>query len=41
MYYKCHEVSFKRGGSYIDYPNWIKMKKVTRNSTNEDDKCFQ
>ena len=41
MYYKCHEVNFKRGGSYIDYPNWTKKKKVTRNSTNEDDKCFQ
>ena len=21
MYYKCHKVSFKRWGSYIDYPN--------------------
>ena len=24
LYYKCHKTNFKRGGSYIDYPNWIK-----------------
>ena len=23
MYYKCHKVNFKRGGSYIDSPDWI------------------
>ena len=27
MYYKCHKVNYKRGGSYIDSPNWIKKKK--------------
>ena len=27
MYYKCHKVNYKRGGSYIDSPNWIKNKK--------------
>ena len=27
MDYKCHEISFKRGGSYIDSPDWIKNKK--------------
>ena len=26
MYYKSHEVNFKRGGSYIDSPGWIKRK---------------
>ena len=24
MCYKCHKVNLKRGGSYIDSPNWIK-----------------
>ena len=41
MYCKCHRVNFKRGGSYIDYPDWIKKKKVTINLKNTDDKCFQ
>ena len=41
MHYKCHEVHFKRGGSYIDSPDWIKNKKGTINPRNEDDTCFQ
>ena len=41
LYYKCHEINFKRGSSYIDSPDWIKKKKVTINPTNTDDKCFQ
>ena len=35
MYYKCHKVNFRHGGSYIDSLNWIKKKKVT------NDKRFQ
>ena len=27
MHYKCHKLNFKRGGSYIDSPDWIKKKK--------------
>ena len=27
MYYKCHKVNFKRRDSYIDSPDWIKIKK--------------
>ena len=27
LYYKCHKINFKRGGSYIDSPDWIKRKK--------------
>ena len=27
MYYKCHKVNYKRGGSYIDSQNCIKNKK--------------
>ena len=41
MYFKCHKVNFKRGGSYIDSPVWLKNKKVTINPKNEDDKCYQ
>ena len=32
MYYKCHKVNYKRGGSYIDSPNWIKNKKNNNKS---------
>ena len=41
MYYKCYKVSFRRGGSYIDSPDWIKKKYSTINPKNKDDKCFQ
>ena len=32
MYYKCHNVNFKRNGSYIDSPDWIKNKKSNNKS---------
>ena len=38
---KRHKVNFKRSGSYIDSSGWVKNKKPTINSKNEDDKCFQ
>ena len=41
LYYKLHKISFNRGGSYIDSPEWLKNKKVTINPKNNDDKCFQ
>ena len=41
LYYKCHKVNFKRGGSYIDSPDWIKNIKATINPKHEDDKYFQ
>ena len=41
MYYKCDKVTFGRGGSYIDSPDWRKKKKETINPKNKDDKCFQ
>ena len=43
MYYDFNEVrvSLIRGGSYIDSPKWLKNKKVTISSKNNDDKCFQ
>ena len=41
MYYKCDKRNFKRSGSYIDSPDWIKSKKATINAKNEDDIYFQ
>ena len=42
LYYKCYKINPNCGGSYIDSPDWIKIKKATINSINEkDNKCFQ
>ena len=42
MYYKCHKISWNRGGSYIDSPDYIKTNKQNKNTINENDnKCFQ
>ena len=46
MYHKCYKVNFRRGGSYIHSPDWIKLdkknkKNATINSKNKLDKCFQ
>ena len=35
MYYKCHKISFKRGESYIDSPDWLKCQKAAINPINE------
>ena len=31
LHYKCHKIKFKLGGSYIDFPDWIKKEKATIN----------
>ena len=41
MYFKCHKVNFKRSGSYINSPAWIKKKKAKINPENTDNKCFR
>ena len=41
MHYKCHKVNFKRGGSHINSPPWLKSKKATKKPQSEDNKCFQ
>ena len=41
LYYKFYKINFKRGGSFIDSPDWIKKKKATIILKNVDDKCFQ
>ena len=40
MYYKCHKVNFKRGGSYIGSPDWVEKKKTTINPKNTDINAF-
>ena len=41
MCYNCQNVNCKRGGSYIDFPDWIKNKIATIIPKNEEDKSFQ
>ena len=41
LHYNFHKISLNRGGSYIDFPEWIKNKKATINPRNNGDKCFQ
>ena len=41
LYYNLNKVSLNRGGSYIDFPKWLKNKKTTINPKINDDKCFQ
>ena len=41
MYDELHKISLNRGGSYIDFPKWLKNKKATTNPKNNDNKYFQ
>ena len=41
LYYNLNKISISKGGSYIDSPKWLKNKKSTINSKNNDYKCFQ
>ena len=41
LYYHLHRISLKRGGSYIDSPEWLKNKKATINPENSDYNCLQ
>ena len=41
LYCDFNKISLNRGGSYIDSPKWLKDKKSTINSKNNNDKCFQ
>ena len=40
LHYKCHKINPKRGRSYVDFPDWIKIKKATINAVNKKDKKF-
>ena len=41
LYYQLQKVGLKRSGSHIDSPEWLKNKKATINSQNNDDSCFK
>ena len=41
LYYHLQKVGLKRGGSYVDSPEWLKNKKATINPKNNDNNCFQ
>ena len=41
LYYHLHEISLKRGESYIDSPEWLKNKGATINPKNKDNECFK
>ena len=41
LYYKCHKINFKQGGSYIDSSDWIKTKTPINPINKKDNKCFQ
>ena len=41
LHYKFQKVSLVSGASYIDSPKWLKSKKATINSKNNNCKCLQ
>ena len=41
LYYSPHKINLNRGGSYVNSPDWIKIKKATINPKNKDNKCFR
>ena len=41
LYYDLNKITISKGGSYIDSPKWLKIKKSTINPKNNDYKCFQ
>ena len=41
LYYDFNKISLNREGSCIDSSKWLKNKKPTINSKNNDYKCFQ
>ena len=40
LYYDLNKITLSKGGSYIDSPKWLKNKKSTINSKNNDYKFF-
>ena len=40
LHYNLQTIGLKRGGSYIDSPEWLKNKKAKINPENNDN-CFQ
>ena len=40
LYYHLQKIDLKRGGSYIDFREWLENKKTTINPKNNDENCF-
>ena len=41
LYYHLQKIGLKKGGSYIDSPEWLKNKNATINPKNNNGNCFQ
>ena len=41
LYYRLHQISLNRGGSYIDSPEGLKNKRATINPKNKNNECFK
>ena len=41
LHHNFYKISLSRGESHIDSPKWLKNKKATINSRNNDNKSFQ
>ena len=41
LYYSFHKINLNRGGSYIDFPDWIKHKKAIIIPKTNYNKCFR
>ena len=41
FYRNLHKISFNRGESYIDSPEWLKNKRAAINPKNKDNECFK
>ena len=41
LYYHLHKISLNRARSYIDFPEWLKIKGATINPKNKNNECFK
>ena len=41
LYMNFHKLALTRGGSYIEFPEWLKSKKAVINLQNKDEECFK
>ena len=41
LYYHLHNISLNGAGSYIDSPEWLKVKGATINPKNKNNECFK
>ena len=41
LYINFHKLALTRGGSYNEFPEWLKSKKAVINPQNKDEECFK